>query len=72
MQLTVKLNGKELLTQKDLSFRWSVTLRTVRKERKRWGLRPVNVIGLMPLFDPADVVVAESRRLEARLAQLAA
>ncbi|HTD65025.1 MAG TPA: hypothetical protein VK846_00645 [Candidatus Limnocylindria bacterium] len=69
MQLTVNLNGQELLSQKDLVFRWGVTLRTVRKERKRWGLRPANFIGLMPLFKPSDVEVAEARRMEARMAQ---
>ena len=42
---------------------------TMRKERSRWGLLPVDYDGLQPLFDPDDIERAKARRLAARLAQ---
>jgi hypothetical protein len=62
--------GQELLTQKELCARWGVCLRTVQTERKRWKLRPVRFLGLMPLFTPTAVAAAEKRRDSARLVQL--
>lgn len=62
--------GAELLTQKDLCYRWGVCLRTVQNERKRWRLRPTKFIGLMPLFDPGDVAAVERRRHAQRFREL--
>lgn len=42
---------KGLLCQKEICDLWGVALNTLRKERRRWSLRPVEFDGLMPLFD---------------------
>jgi hypothetical protein len=70
MQLTVNRKRQGLLCQKEICDLWGIALRTLHKERKRWGLRPVEFDGLMPLFDPQDVERADERRRKTRLAQL--
>lgn len=64
-----------LIAQKELRLGgWidrEISANTMRKERKRWGLQPVDFDGLQPLFDSADVAAAKARRLAARKQQLA-
>lgn len=67
----MQLNGKILLTQKELSHRWGLCLRAVQNNRKRWKMRPATFIGLMPLFDESEVQRVEHVRLCTRQAQLA-
>jgi len=53
---------KGRLTNDDLCALWQIQHRSVRKECKRWGLRPVDWDGLVPLFDLADVERATVKR----------
>ncbi len=62
-------NGIECLTQKDLTVRWSVSLRTVQNDRKRFGLKPWDYLGHIPLFTFPDVIKMEERRRKCRLKQ---
>lgn len=56
-----------VLTRRDLMARLGVSsVRSVARFEKRYRLQPVNFIGLEPVFDPRDVVAAESRRLTDR------
>ncbi|HEY0552027.1 MAG TPA: hypothetical protein VGF13_20670 [Verrucomicrobiae bacterium] len=68
MQLTVNRKEKGLLCQKEICSLWGIALRTLQRDRKRWGLRPVNFDGNMPLFKREDVERADKLRLETLLA----
>jgi hypothetical protein len=63
-----------LISNKELALGlWAghpISTKTMRRERQRWGLKPKDVDGNTPLFDPEDVEEAKKRRLEARLAQI--
>jgi hypothetical protein len=54
------------LTQKELAYRWHLSVRATRDNVRRFGLRPVDFLGLQPLFDIGDVLAAEARRKAAR------
>ena len=58
----------EKLTKKDLIFRWQVTKRTVEREIRRFGLRPVDYRGRSPIFTLAAVEAMEKKRVEVRSA----
>ena len=60
--------ARSRLTQKELAFRWHCSLRTVRREIRRWKLWPVDFIGATPVFEQADVERMEARRKDARTA----
>jgi hypothetical protein len=68
MQLTVNRKRQGLLCQKEICDLLGIALRTLQKERKRWGLRPIEFDGIMPLFDPEDVKRADELRKRTRLA----
>lgn len=59
-----KARQKGLLTQKDLCLRWNMSIRTVQRERERFGLEPVDFYGNNPLFTLDEVEkMEEARRL---------
>ena len=64
------------LTQKELRARWRYddqampSIKTVRRDIKRFGLKPCRFRGLQPFFDVRDVEKMEARREEAKLAAL--
>jgi hypothetical protein len=62
--------GHTLLTQKELAYRWSCTVRTVQNVRRQFGLSPVDCHGNQPLFNLRDILAAEDRRRRHRLQQL--
>jgi len=68
MRLTVNRKRDGLLCQKEICSLWGIALNTLRKERRRWSLKPVEFDGLMPLFDPKDVERADALRKQTRLA----
>lgn len=59
------MNNK--ITQKDLAVRWTVSLRTVQRDVKRFDLEPVDYVGIQPVFDERDVRRMEQRRKEFRM-----
>lgn len=70
----MQLIMKPLVSNKELYLAvWAghpISSKTMRRERQRWGLRPVDVDGNNPMFDTEEVEAAKQRRKEARLAQL--
>lgn len=65
-------NDHPHLSKKDLASRWGVTVRSVERTRKRFGLTPCGFFGRQPEFTLADVLALEARRTRERLAMLAA
>ena len=53
---------KQLLTQKELAYRWGVCRRTVQREVRRFELVPADFIGQQPLFARAAVERLERLR----------
>lgn len=61
-----------LLTRRDLAERLGgVSNKTVVRFERQFGLEAVSYIGLEPVFDPADVLKAEARRIAHRRRTLA-
>ena len=52
------------LSKWDLMERWQSSKRTVERHVKRFGLQPVDWTGREPVFELADVVRMEARRVE--------
>jgi hypothetical protein len=61
---------KSQLDKQALSARWGVSIRSVERIRKRYGLRACGFFGRQPEFDLADVEAMEARRTAAREATL--
>mgnify|MGYP003393458486 CR=1 FL=1 len=59
------------LTKKDLASRWGVTVRSVERTRKRFGLQPCGFFGRQPEFTVAAVEALEATRNKERIAMLA-
>lgn len=68
-----KMNPKpDLLTRRDLAVRLGgCSQKTVVRFERQFGLQAVSYIGLEPVFDPADVIRAEARRIQHRRKTLA-
>jgi len=68
-----KMNPKpELLTRRDIAARLGgCSQKTVVRFERQFGLEAVSYIGLEPVFDPADVLKAEARRIAHRRKTLA-
>jgi hypothetical protein len=68
-----KMNSKpELLTRRDIAARLGgCSQKTVVRFERQFGLQAVSYIGLEPVFDPADVLKAEARRISHRRKTLA-
>jgi transcriptional antiterminator len=60
---------QKTLTQTDLSARWDCSIRTVKRDIKRFALNPVEIKGRLQLFAEADVEQMERKRTSERLAQ---
>lgn len=55
------------MTKVDLAERWKVSIRSVERLCKRYGLTPCDWHGRQPEFHPADVAGMEERRKSQRL-----
>jgi len=55
--------GRPHLTCEELAERWSCTPKTVRRNFRAWGLRPINITG-MHLFPLAQVETLEQQAIE--------
>lgn len=60
----------QTLTKKDLASRWGVTVRSVERTRKRFGLCPCGFFGRQPEFTVKDVERLEEKRKAERIAML--
>ena len=55
--------------KKELAARWQVSVRTVERDVKKYGLTPADYVGKQPVWELADVERMEQRRRAAKLAQ---
>lgn len=46
---------KDAFVQKDIANAWQVTVRTVRRRLRRYGVKPCGVTGIQPLYRQADI-----------------
>lgn len=54
----------DFLTQKDLMTRWQLSIRAVQRQRKEFGLQPIDCLGNNPLFALEHVEAVEELRRE--------
>lgn len=59
------------LSKKELADRWQVTVRSVGRTIRRFGLQASDFFGRQPAFDIKDVEAMERRRRRERKATLA-
>lgn len=67
MNSTTPSPTETTLTRKDICRRWgNCSVRTVARAERKFRMRPLNFIGLEPIFTLAEVLKAENARMQDR------